>query len=266
VRLRSCFAILLLVAATIGLVANLCPAHGTPENVAYFQILPDKSALHQTDGTAAVDYELFGEVIVRYGGIWSTNAFFEIADVWGSLPSSTPPAMAIDVDETLYMEGLNGAVLPSPGPTEIYRFQGYTFDGSAMDLYLAMTGPWLYLRGSSQLLPGSTDDFTYNIRALGRPRPFADFSDNGVIDAADYVPLRNSSNAPASGAATYDDWKEQFGEQLLNVDAMDAIIDAAIASSLTPAAAATANLTVPEPTTVGLATLAAIVLASRRRR
>jgi hypothetical protein len=266
VRLRSFFAILLLVAATIVLVANLCLAHGTPENVAYFRLLPDKSALHQTDGAAAIDYELFGEVIVRYGGIWSTNAFFEIADVWGSLPSSPPPAMAIDVDETLYMEGLNGAVLPSPAPTEVYRFQGYTFDGSALDLYVAMTGPWLYLRGSSQLLPGSTEDVTYNIRALGRPRPFADLSDNGLIDAADYVLLRNSSNAAAGGGATYDDWKEQFGERLLDVDAMDAIINAAIASSLSPAAAATANLTVPEPTTVALATLTALLLASRRRR
>jgi hypothetical protein len=259
-RLRFCFAIRVLVATITGIVAHPSLAHDVPEKLAYYYLLPRNSALRQSDGIAAVDYQLFGYVMVRYGGIWSTNASFEIASVWGSLPSDNPVlAMDIDVNETLSLENLNGAVLPAAAPTEVYQFRGHTLDGSPINLFAAMTGPWIYLRGGSEPPAGGANYITYSTRALGRSRPFADFNGDGIVDGADYVTSRKAPDADAQFATTYYDWATQFGERLLDLDAMDAIINAAAGTSVTTA-------TVPEPTSVGLAPIAGVLLGTRRRR
>src|SRR4051812_10193105 len=161
-RLRFCFYILLLVATITGLAARPSLAHGTPEKTAYYKILPAFSALQQSDGISQVEYQVFGAAIVRYGGIWSTNATVDVADIWGSLPSnSSAPERDIDITETLSLEALTGAVLPTAGPTEVYKFRGHTSDGSSVNLFAAMAGSWLYLRGGSEPLSGSTNYMTY---------------------------------------------------------------------------------------------------------
>jgi hypothetical protein len=249
-----------LVATITVFVAHPSLAHDIPGKLAYYQLLTPNSALQQADGIADIEYQLSGAFIVRYGGIWSANASFEIANVWGSPLSDNPvPASDIDVNETLNLENLAGAVLPAAAPIEVYQFRGHTLDGSLMNLFAAMTGPWMYLRGGSETPLGSTDYVRYDIRALARSGPFADFNGDGLVDAADYVIIRKSPEAAIEGGATYYDWKEQFGERLLNVDAMDAVIDAAVGSSFAAA-------TVPEPTSIGLALIAGILLASRRRQ
>jgi hypothetical protein len=259
-RLRFCFIILPLIATVSGLVAYPSFAHDTAEKYAHYQLRPIDSALQQSDGAAVAEYQLFGDVVIRYGGVFSTNACFEIADVGGSLSFDNPePAIDIDVDETLSLENLTGAVLQSAAPTEVYRFRGHTIDGASMNVFAAMNGAWVYLRGSSEPPPGSADFVTYNFHALGRSRPFADFNDDGVVDGADYVMIRKFPDSAVYPGATYDDWKEQFGERMLDVNAMDALISAAAGSSVAAAS-------VPEPGTVGLAIIAGIVLASPRRR
>ena len=230
------------------------------------------STLHQTGGFAGVDqrYRLIGKYDFRHGSGWTAKASFENAEIWGSIISDLPtPAIVIDVDEILNLEGLRGEALPVGAPFDVYQFSGHTSDGSSVKLFASVIGPWMYVRGGTEPPPGSADYFTYHIRALARSRPFADFNGNGVVDGADYVMLRNS-NAAGGGigiggsdditaGAGFAELREQFGETVPDLATLDSMMSAAIGSSVTSAA-------VPEPTAVSLAILCGLMLAGRRRR
>jgi len=112
-----------------------------------------------------------------------------------------------------------------------------------VELLAAVTGPWMYHRGATQQPPDSADYFTYHLQALARSGPFADFNGDGVVDAADYAVLRKTGGTGSddlTAGAGFAEWRQQFGESVPDMTAMDAMMSAAMGSSVTVAA-------VPEP-------------------
>jgi hypothetical protein len=262
---------LMAVLAASGLIAQSGRAQDPAEILDHYRLLPRFSTLHQSGGFAGLDlrYRLIGKYDLRHGVGWTAKASFENAEIWGSQISDHPvPAVVIDVDEILNLEGLQGKALPVGAPFDVFQFKGNTADGSSVDLLAAVIGPWMYLRGGTQPPPGSADYFTYHIHALARSRPFADFNGDGVVDAADFVMLRDAEAGGGVGIAGSDDvtagagyaeWRQQFGEAVLDMSTMDAAMSAAMASFVTTSA-------VPEPASLGMAILGGLILAGLRRR
>jgi hypothetical protein len=261
---------LLLVPAATGLVAQPARAQDPPALLDHYRLLPRLSTLHRSGGIAGIDerYRLIGKYDLRHGTGWTAEASFENAEVWGSIISDLPhPAVVLDVDEILNLEGLKGEALPVAAPFDVYQFTGQTADGSSVELFASVIGPWMYLRGGTHPPPDSADYFTYQLRAVARSRPFADFNDDGVVDAADYTVLRDSGGLGGVGAASSDDvtagagfaeWKQQFGESVPDFAAMEAMM-AGMAAGL---AAATAT---PEPAAMWLAIVGGLLIAGWRR-
>jgi hypothetical protein len=268
---RISFAVVVLVLAAIGWSATASQAQSPPEFLDHYRLLPRLSTLHQTGGIAGFDlrYRLLGKYDFRHGIGWAATASFQNAEIWGSIISDGPTiAIVIDVDEILNLEGLKGEALPVAAPFDVYKFTGETSDGSRVQLFASVIGPWMYVRGGTMAPPGSADYFEYDLRMVARSRPFADFNGDGVVNAADYTVLRNSeglSGAGTAGAddvtagAGYADWKEQFGETIPDFAAIDSMMTAA-------AAGFGAASVVPEPTAIGLAILGGVLLASGQRR
>jgi hypothetical protein len=232
----------------------------------HYRVLPRFSTLHQTGGIAGFDwhYRLMGKYDLLHGAGAPSRASFENAEIWGSIISDDPvPAIVLDVDQVLNLEGLKGEVLPVAAPFDVYRFTGQTSDGSSVNLYASVIGPWMYLRGGTQPPPGSADFFTYQVRLLARSRPFADFNDDGRVDAADFVVHRN---AVASGTAIVAsditsgagiaEWRQQFGETVPDLAALDLQLSAAIGT----------GSAIPEPGSLAPVLICGLLVCRRMRR
>jgi hypothetical protein len=247
------------------LAADRAPAQDPAEFLQHFRLVPRLSRLHKTGGFAGVNerYRLIGEFDLSRSNDSRVQASFENAEIWGSLISNNPtPAVVLDVDEILNLEGLQGTQLLVDSPFDIYRFTGELPDDSSVELFAALAGAWIYIHGGTEPPPGSADFFEYDIRALGRSRPFADFNADGVVDAADYVLARNSGSSggePETAGAGLAEWHQQFGESVPDIAKMDAALSAAVAGF---AAAAS----VPEPVSMSLVIAGGLVLACLRRR
>ncbi len=239
-------------------------AQDPAEILDHYRLVPRLSTLHQTGGIAGFDwrYRLLGDYDFRRGVGSTVGAKFENAEIWGSLISDGPtPAYVIDVDQILNLEGLQGKALPVAAPFDVYQFQGKMSDGSSVNLFASVLGRWMYLRGATQPPPGSADYFEYQLRALARSGPFADMNSDGVVDASDYTLLRKSGVATGSdvtAGASLADWRQQFGETVPDLNAMDAAINAASGSGV-------AASSVPEPSCWGLAIFAGFLVAGMRR-
>ena len=267
---RFTFAYVLLVLTTVGSVTATSRAQDPAELLDHYKLLPRLSTLHQSGGIAGFDqnYRLLGKYDFRHGAGWTAKASFENAEIWGSLLSDGPtPAFVIDVDEILNLEGLKGEALPVAAPFDVFKFTGETSDGSSVQLFAAVIGPWMYVHGGTRPPVGSADFFEYDLRMVARSRPFADFNGDGVVNAADYTALRNSGGLDGVGAASsndvtagagYAEWKEQFGEAVPNFAGMDAMMSAAAADFGGAAV-------VPEPMALTLAITGGILIACLRR-
>lgn len=234
----------------------------------HYRVVPQQSTLHQTGGFAGLDslYRLSGDYGFAHSFSPQIGANFVDANIWGTPihPGPTAAANVIDVDRLLNLDGLEGKRLPVASLFDVYQFQGKSADGSAVNLYASILGPWMYLRGGTQPPAGSADYFVYQLRALAHKGPFADMNGDGVVDASDYALLRKSGFAggtDAAAGASFADWRQQFGETLPDSNAMDAMINAAAGSGL-----GVSN--VPEPS--GLVVIALGILCGvarvRRRR
>lgn len=237
-----------------------------PEIVDHFRLIPRLSVLHQTGGFAGVDdrYRLMGEFDLAHTREWAGDARIENAEVWGSVISPFPrTAEVTDVDELLNLEGLDGEKLPVGGPFDAYRFTGTINDGSSIDIFAMQLGPWLGLRGFTTPPPGSADFFAYQLRAVARRSPVADFNDDGVVDRADLSAWATGGGSLLDGALTrgadFLAWQQQLGEQP-PLDALDAALSAVIASTRSSLTA------VPEPAALPVAAVAAMLSVARRRR
>lgn len=117
--------------------------------------------------------------------------------------------------------------------------------------------------GYRENLPGTGYDYarppTFDIAVLETPTFSGDYNGDGVVDAADYVVWRNSLNMTGADLAA-----DGNGDEV--VDAEDYLIwkndyGTVIDTQLVAAA------NVPEPATIGLASLAlAVIVATRRRK
>ena len=253
----SCLVGMIAVAGGMGQIA----VAQTAADVDHYRILPRLSTLHITGGFAGVHehYRLIGEYDLRHSASMGA-ARFANAELWGSIISDLPtPAIVLDVDERLNLEGLKGEQLPVAAPFDVYKFTGPTADGSDLTLFAAVLGPWMYVRGESQPPPGGADFFDYHLRMVARSRPFADFNDDGIVDLADYTVLRDSQTSATVSAAidgaSWSDWQSQFGERVPDFRAIDAMADGDFKRS----AAA-----VPEPGAAMLAVLGAVLFSRIR--
>ena len=231
----------------------------------HYRVLPRQSTLHQTGGFAGLDslYRVSGDYGFAHSFSPAIGAKFVDANLWGTPISPGPTAAyVIDVDRLLNLDGLEGKRLPVASVFDVYQFQGKSADGSAVNLYASILGPWMYLRGGTQPPVGSADYFVYQLRALARKGPFADINGDGVVDASDHALLRKSGLAGGTDTATgasFADWRQQFGETLPDLNAMDAIITAAAGSGVSASS-------VPEPACMALLLLAGALVGGWRRR
>jgi hypothetical protein len=239
--------------------------------VSHFTIVPKLSVLQRTGGLAGVDerLRLTGKFDLQIlpPAIYPPMVALDNAEVWGSLISKQPhPLVVEDVDQLLNLEQLHGRQHPKTFPYTTYKFGGKLDDGSSIELTAAQIGDWIYFRGGTTPPPGGADYFKYQLRMVARTSPFADLNEDGIVDAADYTLLRDaggtgggaSADSIAAGA-TYDLWKQQFGEAMPDFAAIDAAFDAAAGGTALVASA------VPEPSAIVLLLLAVTAVTVRRR-
>jgi hypothetical protein len=251
-----------------GLIPQSSRGQDPVEILEHYRLLPRVSVLHQSGGIAGVSqrYRLTGEYDFLHGLRPLSPASFENAEIWGSLISDLPtPAVVIDVDEILNIDGLEGRLLPSHGPLDFYEFRGKTGDGSSIHAHAAVLGRWMYMRGFTEPPPDSADFFEYRFQTLARRGPSADMNDDGVVNAADFVAMRDvdgigrNVRSDLTIGAGLSDWRQQFGEATPDLTAMDTALSSALASF--------ASVTsVPEPASVSLAFAGALLIAALPRR
>jgi hypothetical protein len=246
-----------------------------PATLTQYRFLPRFSVLNQSGGIAGVDvdFRIRGEFDLMIDNDhqepWGNSAMFENVDAWASHPIL---AYVLNVDDVLNLSGLTGMQLPVAGPFDAYHFGGTTSDGSKVDLIATVLGPWLYLNGGTTPPEGSADYFVYELRALARSRPFADFDDSGIVDGDDFVRWQEHFGAHPIGidATSWGDadgdqdvdgrdfliWQRQVGEVAPPLASLEAATAAARASLVSVSA-------VPEPGTLMLATMGTIVFIVR---
>lgn len=254
-------------------------------SVDHYRFLPRLSVLNQSGGIGGfdVDFRVMGkfDFTVELGptDVWPPQnvAKFSNVDAWASHPIL---AYVLPLDQTLNLSGLTGWQLPVAAPFDVYQFDGTTQDGSSVKLIAAEIGPWLHLRGETTPPPGSADYFEYELKAVARRRPFADFTQDDAVDNADLAKwssrfglkattLDGLDQGDANGDGVADgadflEWQRQAGEIAPALASLDAMVDAALA---TVAAAETPSIAaVPEPTTFGLGVCGIAIILLRRRR
>lgn len=227
------------------------PTDATLAQTTNYQIVPHFSTLNRQGGFAGFNdfYLLTGDFDFA---VQSTqSASFENSEIWGSLISDQPTiAIVQPIHDWLNFDDLQGTLLPTGAPFDVYQFTGMTYDGSDFTLNAAVVGPWMYFRGDSMAPSGGADFFYYDIQMLARTSAFADPNEDGTVDPADYTLFRD-----AQDNAGYQIWQDQFGESVPDMAAIDAMMDSALAS------------VVPEPTTalLGLSCVWFFVNRVRRR-
>lgn len=265
-----------LIALTLSLTVLSTPVQSdAAAYVESYRLLPRKSELTQTGGFAAVSnhYRLHGDYDFVQALPYDLpvgarpTAQFDNANVYAPLGPMLPAF--IDVDHLLNLELLRGELLPLGIPTPVYRFTGVINDGepasplesSTIELYAALSGPWMYLWGETTPRPWTADYFSYEIKAVARTGRWADWNDDGVVDAADYTVMRDQQASFATAdydwATAFDDWRAQFGEKAPDSDAMFASLSAAMATSTA--------LAIPEPSCLVIVAIGATVLMFARR-
>lgn len=261
------------------------PASAQTVSTDRYQFLPKLSVLNQSGGFAGVDvdFRVMGkfDLKVEIGptDVWPTEyvAKFTNVNAWASHPIL---AYVLPLDQTLNLSELTGRQLPVAAPFDVYRFDGKTDDGSTVELYAAQIGPWLHLRGTTEAPAGSADYFEYELKAVARRMPFADFDGSDGVDAGDLAKwssrfglkataLDGLFQADANGDGVADgadflEWQRQAGEVAPTLASLDAMVEAALA---TVTSASTPSVTaVPEPTAAGLGVLGFAAMLRRRRR
>ncbi len=233
-----------------------------PNLLRHFQFIPRLSTLTQTGGFAGVhtEHRVRGTYdFLTSPGIWDGSAKFLNVDAWASVISPFPtPAYVLSLDQVFNLSGLTGEQLPVAAPFDVYSFRGTTDDGSRVRLLAANLGRWMYLRGETMAPEGSSDFFEYQLQALARQRPVADFNLDGFIDHLDLPHWKSGFGGTSLGAgdaesgdadgdgdvdgADFLAWQRQVGETAPNLLGVDLFLSAALAGQVAVTA-------VPEPMT-----------------
>lgn len=246
----------------------------------HYQFLPGRSVLNESGGIAGFNTNM----PVR--GTFDFSLGAGVTDVWpprieahfsNVKAGGIHPILATvyPLDRVLILSEMTGYQVPliSGLPIDVYQFQGKKFDGSSVNVYAALSGSWLYLRGGTKPPPGSADYFSYEIKALARLRPTADFDQNESVDAVDLAKWasRFGLSSAAGASSTMGDadgdldidgqdflaWQRQAGETPPSLDQLDAMLSVALAAS--------APGGVPEPTAGLLLAIGAALMAAWRR-
>ncbi|BBO32002.1 PEP-CTERM sorting domain-containing protein [Lacipirellula parvula] len=261
------------------------PATAQTVSTEHYRFLPKLSVLNQHGGFGGfdVDHRVMGtfdfEVEIGPTDVWPTEYVAKFSDVnaWASHPIL---AYVLPLNQTLNLEGLVGRKVPVRAPIDIYRFDGTTGDGSSVELYAAQIGPWLHLKATTTAPPNSADFFEYELKAVARRTPFADFDGNSSVDNADLATwasrfgLKASAGDPlAHGDANGDGvtdgadflaWQRQAGEVVPTAESLDALVTAALATA--NGASQSSMAAVPEPATLSLLGVALIAAFRLRPR
>jgi len=272
-------AVLFSVLASLGGAAS-AQAPDAPTIIRHYRFLPRRSVLNESGGKPPrdVDFRVFGPFDFVTG--WDDredpwmgrSAKFENVEAWASHPIL---AYVLFLNDVLNMEGLKGKQLPVAAPFDVYQFEGSTQDGSSVQLFVSDLGPWLHLRGETTPPPGSADMLVYKLRATARQIPFADFDGDeavggedlgkwsagyGSTPTVDGAPFGDANDDHVVDGSDFLTWQRQLGQTA----PADAVVDAAISAAL--AAQAASLSAVPEPNSLGLAAVGAIVVLRARRR
>jgi hypothetical protein len=254
-------------------------------SVNHYRFLPRLSVLNESGGIGGfdVDFRVMGkfDFTVELGptDVWPPQnvAKFSNVDAWASHPIL---AYVLPLDQTLNLSGLTGWQLPVAAPFDVYQFDGTTQDGSSVKLIAAEIGPWLHLRGETTPPPGSADYFEYELKAVARRRPFADFTQDDAVDNADLAKWSSrfglkttaldgldqgdANEDGVADGADFLEWQRQAGEVAPTLASLDAMVSAALATVDTTVTASLAA--VPEPSSVGLLATGLGFLLLRRRQ
>jgi hypothetical protein len=189
-------------------------------------------------------------------------ADFENVHAWAQNPLSLAPA--ISVDGIFNLSGLKGVELPTASIFEVYKFEGKNHQGDDVELFASVLGHWLYLRGHTEFV--DRPDHGWQMNAFARQRPFADFDEDGDVDAEDlaawteragtWTGMNDADGDDLQTGADFLHWQQQVGETPPTPADFEAAINAAIASSATA---------IPEPRTLTLLAAAAAALAAACR-
>jgi hypothetical protein len=234
---------------------------GLPGTIDTYRFLPRPSIINQQGGIAGfdIDYHIRGtfDFTIEQSPLAVYPpmhvATFPKVDAVGVNPRWPD----LDVDQALNLTGIHGGERLYPRRPDLFLFRGKTDDGSAVELAVKLEGPWLYMRGRTTAPPESADFFEYQIKAIARRQPDADFNADGKVDGADLAAW--SAGASPSGG-DFLNWQRQLGEVAPSIESMDQSLDAALAASGVAFAAA-----VPEPAAVMLAMIGLAALTVRRR-
>jgi len=201
-----------------------------------YRFITDKSTVDVTGGFAGVDWQF--NVLGRSGLITGYNeetggptahapslvpyaAFTDVNAILFDPRRATPlPSPGWDLDKTLNLSGLMGTFSV---PDDLF-FLGADGQGQAIRLEAKISGRLIHLTGgTSDLL--CCDFYRYKVDAWAHQLPWADFSGNGSVDAADYtiwqqnfgMNVASGTDGDANGdgvvdATDYALWRSQLGQ------------------------------------------------------
>jgi hypothetical protein len=263
--MRRLFLVVLLSVLAGGVDGRPVAAQTPPDFISHYKVVPQVSTLEQTGwltAAAPLRYRVSGNYDFVRLGMPLGAAEFAKSDLTGMLIPPRPTPVTVDVDKIFNMDGLTGKRLPVASLLDVYQFKGTNAEGEAVNMYAALFGPWMFLRGATQPPTTAGRLSTYQLRALARTGPFPDLNGDGVVDALDYVLMRKSGSATAAdvaAGASFTDWRNDFGNALPDLTVMDAQLNTALGTMVGPAG-------VPEPGAAGLVAIGALIIATRKRK
>ncbi len=233
-----------------------------------YRFLPRHSTLHVEGGFAGFDiladiggtFSFVNNSIFPSPQILPFAAFFDV-DAVAINPTDFGP-YSFDIDETLNLTGLIGEPLPVAAPFDVIKFHGEDGQGARMDLTVIKFGRWLYMNGSND--SPCCDFFDYEIEAIARRTPFADFSDDAGVDGNDLTTWTRSFGYDARGDADGDNdtdggdflsWQRQFGDSMPSLETFATV--AALSSQQAVRSA------VPEPSSLLLFSICLLAMPRR---
>jgi hypothetical protein len=247
-----------------------------PDILRDYRFVPSHSDVHVSGGSPGYNLDL--SVAGKFGLV---TGYDYAPSPTAHIPTLVPYAKFVDVDAILF-NPLSAAPLPLPGwdldktldlsgltgtfsDPDLLHFSGADGQGIPIKLDATLRGPLLHLTGINYLPPTCftcTQYVGYKVDALAVTRPYADFNLDGVIDVADFGIWR--VNMGVETAASFEQG-DANGDGI--IDGADYVIwrhTLGPATSLGAfASSGIGESVVPEPTTIGLALAAAILLAMR---
>lgn len=167
-----------------------------PDLLRNYRFITRHSTLDVSGGFAGFDMDLpihgsFGLVTgYRYtkdsiDAIPRLQRYAEFVDVQAEAinPTDFGP-YSFDLDESLNLSGLEGAPGPLMLPLDNWLFGGVDGQGAKMSLHAIEVDRWLVMFGSNDTV--CCDYFDYEITAIARQMPFADFDLDGDSDRDDF--------------------------------------------------------------------------------